>query len=133
MIKEESLRKSSHKILLLTLKFISMVTALCYALIVLFTWFGIDAAILSYISGMSLLPWLFILIATYVFRFCAYHRMFLYYILANDMLNIIDYYIGIPVSASNLIMIHVAIICIFLFIILSVHVKCNKKSIVENT
>lgn len=133
MIKEESLRRNSHKILLLTLKFIPMVTALCYALNVLFAWFGIDAAILSYISGMSLLPWLFILIATYVFRFCAYHRMFLYYILANDMLNIIDYYIGIPVSASNLIMIHVAIICIFLFIILSVHVKCNKKSIVENT
>ena len=110
MMKEESLRRSSHKLLLVVLKFIPMVTALCYALNVLFAYMGIELPALSHISGMSLLTWLFIWIATYVFRFCIYHRMFLYYILVNDLLNILDYYIGIPLSTTRLLMLHLVII-----------------------
>lgn len=131
MTKEDQLRKSSHKILLLILKFIPMITALGYALNVLLAYFGIDAAILSHLCGMSLLPWLFILIATFVFRFCIYHRMFLYYILLNDLLNILDYYIGIPISTSNMIMVHMIVVCIFLFLILCIYVKHRKKVVRE--
>lgn len=114
------------------LKFIPMVTALCYALNVLFAYMGIELPALSHISGMSLLTWLFIWIATYVFRFCIYHRMFLYYILVNDLLNILDYYIGIPLSTTRLLMLHLVIICIFLFLILYAYVKCNKKTTGED-
>ena len=129
MTKEVQLRKSNHKALLLILKFIPMITALCYMLNVLLALFGIDAGFLSHICGMSLLPWLFILVATIVFRFCIYHRMFLYYILASDMVNIIDYYIGIPISAVNMIMVHFVLISIFLFLILYLYVKHHKKSV----
>lgn len=128
MTKEVQLRKSNHKVLLLILKFIPMITALCYMLNVLLALFGIDAGFLSHICGMSLLPWLFIFVATIVFRFCIYHRMFLYYILASDMVNIIDYYIGIPISAANMIMVHFVLISIFLFLILYLYVKHHKKS-----
>lgn len=132
MTKEVQLRKSNHKILLLILKFIPMVTALCYMLNVLLALFGIDAGFLSHICGMSLLPWLFILVATFVFRFCIYHRMFLYYILASDVVNIIDYYIGIPLSTANMIMVHFVLISVFLFLILYLYVKHRKKPVKEN-
>ena len=33
-----------------------------------------------------------------VFRFCLYHKMFLHYILVTDIINIIDYYVGIPIE-----------------------------------
>lgn len=102
MTKEDQLRKSSHKLLLVVLKFIPMITALLYFMNTVFSCFGIDTPIFSHIAGMSLLPWLFIMIATYVFRFCIYHRMFLYYILTSDVVSIIDYYIGIPVSTFNM-------------------------------
>ena len=125
---EEHLRKSSHKVLLVILKFIPMITALCYALNIIFALFGVDTAILSHISGMSLLTWIFILVATYVFKFCIYHRMFLYYILINDILNIIDYYIGIPVASSVLLMIHLVIMCTFLFLILYLYVRSHKNT-----
>lgn len=127
MVKEEHLRRNSHKLLLVVLKFIPMVTALCYFLNTLFALFGIDTPLFSHIAGMSLLPWLFILLAAYVFRFCAYHRMFLYYILVVDLLNIFDYYIGIPLSTYNLFVIHVLITCVFLFVILCLYVECHKK------
>lgn len=128
MTKEERLPKRSHKLLLLVLKFIPMVTALCYLLNTVFACFGIDTPILSHISGMSLLPWLFILIATFVFRFCIYHRMFLYYILVSDIVNILDYYIGIPVTAYGIITIQFCIAGVFLFLILYFYVNRSKKS-----
>ena len=133
MAKEENLRKSSHKLLLVVLKFIPMVTALCYMLNVLFAYLGIDLPVLSHLGGMSLFTWLFIWIATYVFKFCIYHRMFLYYILVNDLLNIIDYYVGIPISTARLLMLHLVIICVFMFLILYTYVKCNKKTVGEDT
>lgn len=133
MAKEENLRKSSHKLLLVVLKFIPMGTALCYMLNVLFAYLGIDLPVLSQLGGMSLFTWLFIWIATYVFKFCIYHRMFLYYILVNDLLNIIDYYVGIPISTARLLMLHLVIICVFMFLILYTYVKCNKKTTGEDT
>jgi len=132
-MKEESLRKSSHKLLLVTLKFIPMVTALCYMFNVLFSYLGIDLPVLSQVGGMSMLTWLFIWIATYVFKFCIYHRMFLYYILISDLLNITDYYVGIPLSTTRLLMLHLVIICVFMFLILYTYVKCNKKAAGETT
>jgi len=128
MTKEDQLRKSSHKLLLVVLKFIPMITAMCYLLNTALALVGIDAPVLSHICGMSLLPWLFILIATYVFRFCTYHRMFLYYILVSDVINIFDYYVGIPLSAYNMVMLHFNIAGIFLFLVLYHYVKCNKEA-----
>lgn len=128
MQKEEKLRKSVHKLLLLILKLIPIVTSICYLLNVILAYIGIDFPVLSHISGMSLFTWVFIFIATIVFKFCVYHRMFLYYILISDILNIIDYYIGIPITTSNLIMLHLTIAGVFLLVILYLYVKYNQKS-----
>ena len=75
-----------------------MIISLFYLINTITAFIGIDIPILSTISGMSLLTWIFMYIATIVFNFCSYHRMFLYYILIVDTINIVDYYIGIPVS-----------------------------------
>ena len=129
MTTEAALRKSSHKLLLVILKFIPMVTALMYLINTLFACVGIDIPVFSYIGGMSLLPWLFIWVATFVFRFCIYHRMFLYYILATNIIDTIDYYIGIPVTTFSLLMVHIVVAGIFLFLILYFYVKCNTCNI----
>lgn len=133
MIKEEKLpvRRKSHKLLLVILKVIPVITAFCCLLNTLCSYFGIDASLLSMFSGMSLLSWLFVLIATYVFRFCIYHRMFLYYILVSNILSIYDFYVGLPVSVIGSIMIQLVISGIFLFLILYFYVKCNKKTSAE--
>lgn len=131
MTREEKLPRRSHKLLLVILKFIPMITALCYFLNTVLASFGIDAEFLSHISGMSLLPWLFILCAAHVFRFCAYHRMFLYYILVSQLVTIFDYYIGIPLDTFGVIALHYSIAGVFLFLILYLYVGCNKSSASE--
>ena len=80
------------------LKYIPMIISLFYLINTITAFIGIDIPILSTISGMSLLTWIFMYIATIVFNFCSYHRMFLYYILIVDIINIIDYHISIPIS-----------------------------------
>jgi hypothetical protein len=53
-----------------------------------------------------------------VLRFCLYHRMFLYYVLINNLLSIYEFHIGIPVSDAALIRLYTFITGIFLFVIL---------------
>lgn len=130
MVKGESLRnKSLYKTLLILLKYIPIIIALFYIVNTLGALFGIDLPVLSNIAGMSLLTWVFMYLAALVFKFCIYHRMFLYYILVTDIINIIDYYIGIPVDSYGIVMIHSVIIGILLFIILYFYAKHNKKVI----
>lgn len=127
---EESLKvnKLYYKLFLIILKYIPMIIALCYVLNTVTAMLGIYIEPLSNIAGMSLLTWIFLYIATYVFRFCIYHRMFLWYILIDDLLNIADYYYELPIETGNLLMMHNSIIGIFLFIILYLYVKSRKKS-----
>lgn len=128
MVVVEKLRRSNlHKLLLLVLKCIPMVIALCY---MLNTMFYIEP--LSNIAGVSLLTWIFLYLASVVFEFCSYHRMFLWYILMDDVLNIVDYYWNIPISTNNLIRIHNILAGITLFIVLILYVKSNKVIIRKN-
>ena len=128
MVVVERLRRSSfHKLLLLVLKYIPTVIALCY---MLNTILYIEP--LSNIAGVSLLTWVFLYLASGVFEFCSYHRMFLWYILIDDVLNIVDYYWSIPISTDNLIRIHNILAGITLFVVLILYVKSNKIIIRKN-
>lgn len=128
----EKSRESKYKLLILVLKFIPMLTALCYMTSTIFNYFDYNIEPLSNIGGMSLLTWVFIYLASVVFKFCSYHRMFLWYILIDDLFNIIDYYWSIPISTDNILILHNIWIGITLFIILVLYVKSNKIIIRKN-
>ena len=95
-----------------------MIIALAYLVNTVSSYLGIDLPILASITGMSLIPLVFMYISSYVFRFCEYHRMFLHYIAANDIINIYDQYIGIDISDRDLFVLNMSIAGISLFIIL---------------
>jgi hypothetical protein len=125
-VEERLKRNNLHKLLILAIKYTPLVIALCYILNTILAWMGVYFDPLSNIAGMSLITWLFTYIATIVFKFCAYHRMFLWYILADDMLNIIDYYFELPITSNQIIMLHNSIIGLLLFALLVIYVKSNK-------
>ena len=124
MAAEENLRsKALYKIELYWIKMIPMTIAGIYLTNTVLSYFYIDLPILSLIGGMSLLPLLFLYISSYVFRFCEYHRMFLHYIVANDMLNYADYYGKVPCSNRTYFLIHIIIAGLALYIILYMKFK----------
>ena len=126
MVVVEKSKRSEYKLLIIVLKFIPILTALCYMSSTIFNYFGYNIEPLSNIGGMSLLTWLFIYLASIVFNFCSYHRVFLWYIFIDDIFNIIDYYITIPISTDNILMLHNILIGITLFTVLILYVKNNK-------
>ena len=132
MVVVEKSRRSEYKLLIIVLKFIPMLTALCYMSSTIFNYFGYNIEPLSNIGGMSLLTWLFIYLASIVFNFCSYHKVFLWYIFIDDIFNIIDYYITIPISTDNILMLHNIFIGITLFTVLILYVKDNKVIIRKN-
>ena len=115
-----------YKSVIVAIRIIPMLLAAVALLNTVLSYFGIDAPILSYIGGVSLFPLVFLYLSSYAFRFCEYHRMFLHYVSVNWILNIYDYYIGIPVSEKGIFMLYTIITCIFLFLILYYHQKCRK-------
>lgn len=127
-IMEETIStRSLYKLLLLTIKVIPMLLAFTALLNTTLSYFGIDWEMLSYIGGVSILPLLFLYLASYAFRFCEYHRMFLHYVTVNWGLNIYDYYIGVPISDRDMIALYLMITCVFMFMILYLYLRTRKK------
>ena len=118
-----------HKTLILVLKIIPMLLALSAMLNMLCDFLGINGFILSYIGGISLFPLMFIYLASYVFKFCEYHRMFLHYVVVVNIINCVDHYVGIPVSTATFFAIHLILICFLLFLVLYFHrrEKCCRQ------
>lgn len=126
---EERLRsKLLYKIELGLLKFIPAILAFITLLNSVLSYFGIDLYILSYIGGVSIVTMIFLYISSYVFRFCKYHRMFLHYVVATWIINIIDYYSNVPINDLEYLCLQVIVAGIFLFIILFLYVKRHKET-----
>ena len=126
MAVEANLRsKTLYKTEILVIKYIPFILALLYFINTTLSLVDINASVLSYIAGVSILPWLFLFISSFVFKFCIYHRIPLYYILINDAINIVDEYVHFPVSNLEFISIHMVIFCICLIAIIMLRKKCN--------
>ena len=128
MAKVEELNKTFYKIVLYLLKIITYLIAGVYLLNTTLSYFRIDAPILSVIGGLSILPAIYILLTSFAFKFCVYHRIPLYYIIISDCIAYYDIYYPIPVSTSTLFSINLIIAGTSLFIIIYLKLKHEIKS-----
>ena len=105
------------------LKVLPMVISTMYLLHTVLTLTGKDFPPLKYLGGMSLIPLLYIYISSFVFKFCIYHRLFLYYIFVYNVLKIVDYYIVFPHSDKVIIGIDLGVAGLFVFMLLYLKIK----------
>ncbi len=118
MTKVERLNKTLTGMLMSVLRVIPMVLALCEMVNSILGFLNIEAPALAFIGGTSFIPLLFIYLASWVFKFCTYHRLFLYYVFVINCINVIDYSVTIPVSNYGMLIIIGIITGLFLFLIL---------------
>lgn len=111
------IEKDLYKLELLILKSLPTLIALCYLINTILSYFKIDLVIFSIIGGLSVLPIIFILVSSFVFKFCIYHRLPIYYIIVSDIINYYDLYIGIPLSNKSLFILNMIIAGIFIIVI----------------
>lgn len=133
-MKEEGglVNKRLYKIELILLKFIPFVLATLHILNVILSYFNLEYRIINYLANVSIIPLIFIYISSYVFGFCSYHRIFLHYVVLNNLICIYDVYFGIPVSDFGYLVLHLIIIFIILLIATYLYVKRNKINIIKN-
>ena len=124
---EESLSRVLYKAVIVAIKIIPILIATLFLIRSILSCIEVDVTWLSYLCGMSLIPLLFMYLVSYAFKFCTYHRMFLHYIVVNDAINYIDYYIGIPLQYHELLRLHIIIAGIFLLLIIYYHQKWKKE------
>lgn len=117
------MNKLLYKVTVIVLKILPILLAFITLLNSILSYFNIDLVILSYIGGVSLITILFIYVASYTFRFCEYHRIFLHYIVVTWIINIIDLYIGIPVNDLEYLCLQMIVAGVSLFIILYFYLK----------
>lgn len=122
-----SIDKRWYKVTLGLLKVIPMLLAACDALNTLTCLLGYDLVIFSFIGGVSFLTLTFLYLVSYVFRFCIYHRMFLHYVLVNNIISTLEFTVGLPVSFLGLCCIFSINAGIFLFLILYFYKKEKLK------
>ena len=123
---DNNIRPRYYKVVLLLIKFIPMLIALCYGANSLLAYFDMQLDILGYLVYYLFIILLYLL--SYVFHFCAYHRMFIHYILSIDILNTIDYYIGLPFGNLGVWILYATVTCITIFVTLYLYVKQNKTN-----
>ena len=124
----------SHKSFLILLKYIPHTIALGYVLSTLLGFLGFETIVMGYFIHLSLLSWLFLYLVSFIFKYCYVHRLPLYYIAINDIITVSDFYLTIPLSDNNLLVVHLLLIALLIFgySIYYKNVKLNKKSIIAD-
>ena len=108
------------------LKILPMLLAGLFLCNTILSFFDIDWPVISYIASVGFIPWIFIMMASYRLHFCEYHRMFLWYILVNNLICWTDQEFHLPISNWNFFVLHIIIAGLFLFLVLYFHQKCRK-------
>ena len=103
-----------NKIFLIYTKYIPHIVAILYAIYTLLGFYGIDWNLMGCVFHVSLLIWIQLLFTSFRFKYCYVHRLPIYYIGLNELITCVDYYIGIPISEFNLLVIHILFICLMI-------------------
>ena len=110
------MEKVLYKIEILILKIIPYILALFYFILSILNVYGIFFPMFATIAQLSLIPWGFLLLSSYVFKFCVYHRIPLYYIASNEIFNLIDYHWLYGLTDNTILIINIVLFGLFTII-----------------
>lgn len=96
------INKKLYKYELWLAKSIPIIISASFLLSLFISYYNIDQFIFTSLFGVAVLPLLFVYISSFAFGFKLSNRVFIYYIVINWIIDIIDYYIGIPISNTGL-------------------------------
>lgn len=124
-------KKFYYKLELIYVKYSPMLIALGLLLNSILCYFHIYTLyyIGGYLFGVSLLTIGHMYNSSKVYKFCKYHRMFIHYIVINNILNAIDYHFRLPLSSECLVCLHIFIAGIFLFLVLYYYLKYGDREV----
>ena len=116
---EEKLSIKLVKIFRIYLKVLPIILAITSFANCFLAYLGFQFKIYAHIFFFLIIS--FIYVASYVLKFCEYHRMFLHYVVITYIIKCYDYYIGIPLNDFNMLVIYSIIM--FFTIVIAIYLK----------
>lgn len=128
MSTENSLKsKALYKLTIATLKVLPMIMVLGYFLMLIGFYFDSKYMLIPHILGTVIPPLIFIYITSYVFKFCAFHRIFIHYYAFINILNTSDHYLHQYVDDNVVTFIHDSGTLIFIITAIIMYIYKYKK------
>jgi hypothetical protein len=125
--------KRKHKLLIFTLKILPAIMADSYVIEMISIFLGFGTQVLVNFIGMIVAPILFMYLASYVFKFCEYHRIFIHYVLILEILTTIKWYY--PVIVTSQLVLNVSfflsgllMLCVVFFNVYKIYKKYRRPS-----
>ncbi len=115
---DKLINKRSMKLFVLVSKVLPMILAFFHLINIILSFFYIDCVILNYIASISILTITYLYFVSYILKLCSYYRMFLHYTVIIDIINIIDYYIHIPIEDISMLCIYLIITIFTIFLVI---------------
>ena len=119
--------KTMYKSTLILLKVLPMIMSFSYLIMFVLANTIESLVIIPHILGTVIAPLMFVYLASYIFRFCTFHRIFIHYYAFIELLNVTDYYIRIPISNKAITLLHDSVTILFLVSIVVIYIYKYKK------
>lgn len=119
--------KTLYKSTLVLLKVLPMIMAFSYLTMFVLANTIDNLVIVPHIIGTVIAPLAFLYLTSYVFKFCAFHRLFIHYYTFVELLNVTDYYIRIPISDKAITTLHDSVTIVFLILAVVTYIIKYKK------
>lgn len=122
------MNKTLYKIFLITLKYLPHLIGTLYFIYAILSMY-LNVHFMNYIISLSILPLLYILISSFVFKFCTTHRLPIYYILSLNIFNLCLNTTEILVRKETMVVIY-TILYIVIYVVPIIYKNIKKKFIV---
>ena len=117
-----------HKLFLIIVKYLPFIIGMIYFLIAILNCFGIECIVLTNLIFISPISALFILAASFVFKFCIWHRLPIYYCMILEIISFIDYYVPLLIPSNLILLIYLSVTILTILIGMYFKNRYNKKS-----
>lgn len=131
--KSKGVNKYLIKVELFLLKIFPIIISICYFSSSILSYMGVNTMPFMYVSGLSLLPIIFMYISSHAFNFCAFHRVFIHYIVVNNIIKMFHHFRWFGVTDSFLFRIHIIVAILTVIIGIIVYVKDHKRTSPEDS
>jgi hypothetical protein len=121
--------KALYKLTIATLKVLPMIMVLGYFLMLIGFYFDSKYIVIPHLLGTVIPPLIFIYITSYVFKFCAFHRIFIHYYAFINILNTSDHYLHPYVDDNVVTFIHDGGTLVFIITAVIMYMYKYKRSL----
>lgn len=94
--------KNLYKLFLGIIKYVPNILAVLKIIGLILSYFGITSFALTCFGGTSVIFLVIMYLISFIFRFCGLYRISLNYVSLMTVLTIIDFYLGIPLSTTDI-------------------------------